>query len=149
MVDLGMSSFPADRSHQSHRPSVPGLHLVCWHLHNSMSIFQSTSCTACLLYSFYASGRRVLTCVFRLPSSVSVQLGLGMPIDVSSSVHDPHCTGEILFLYWYPCEVLCTAGNNDHSWRALATEKGQWMSYVESFRLVNVRNCFSQQPYSP
>ena len=34
--------------------------LVCWHLHNSTSIFLSTSWTACLLFSFYASDH----CIF-------------------------------------------------------------------------------------
>ena len=97
VVDLGMSLFLVDIPHQSRRPSSPGQRLVCWHLHNSMSILWSTSWTACLLFSFYTSGRRVLICVFRLSFSVSVGLGLGILIDVSSPVHDPHCAGEILF----------------------------------------------------
>ena len=106
VVDLGMSLFLVDIPHQSRRPSSPGQRLVCWNLHNSMSILWSASWTACLLFSFYAFGRRVLICVFRLSFTVSVGLGLGILIDVSSPAHDPHCAGEILFLYWYPCEVV-------------------------------------------
>ena len=50
-----------------------------------------------------------------------VLLGLfsmGILIDVSSPVHDPHCAGEILFLYRYPCEVFCTEENNRSLWES-------------------------------
>ena len=39
VVDLGMSLCLVDIPHQSRRPSFPGQRLVCWHMHNSMSIF--------------------------------------------------------------------------------------------------------------
>ena len=129
VVDFGMSLFLVDKPHQSRRQSISGQRLVSLRLHNSMSILWSTSWTACLLFTFYTSGRLVLIFVFRLSS---VGLGLGILIDVSSPAHDPNYADEIMFWYWHPFEgfFFVLREITGHSGRALVPEKGQWMSYV-------------------
>ena len=87
--------------------------------------------------------------------------GWGVLIDVSSPVHDPHCAGEILFLYWYPCEFLfcfLIEGDGRSRWEnprareramdVLCRSPSAWCRPAYD-QTVNVRDCFSQQPYSP
>ena len=66
VADLGMSLFHAGITHQSRWSSFPEQHLISWPLYGFQIVFWSTSWTACLLFPFYPSGRRILSFIFPL-----------------------------------------------------------------------------------
>ena len=128
-----MSLFLADMPHQTiFSRTAPRLWVLA-QFHEHILKYPLDSLSAFL---FYSSAHRFLVCVFCITSSVSVGLGLNILTDVSSLAHDPHFAGEILFLYWYPCEVLRYEGHNWSLWE----REWQWMTYVRVLMPVAARH---------
>ena len=131
VVDLGMSLFLVDIPHQSCRPSFPGQRLVCWHLHTSMSIFWCTSWAACLLFSFYATGRCVLICVFHLSSLFRSGWAWGYWLTSWALRIIPLCWRDLDFVLVSMRGFLCTEGNNWSLWESPMGKQETNRFYIE------------------